>query len=41
VHQGRWYMKHLHPLGLKYDTNTSPRKLVCTFIHQLVLYLLK
>jgi hypothetical protein len=29
-------MKHHNPLGLKCDTNTSPRRLVYTFIHQMV-----
>jgi hypothetical protein len=35
------YMKHPNPLGLKCDTITSPRRLVNTFIHQMILDLLK
>jgi hypothetical protein len=34
-------MKHPNPLGLKYDTITSPRRLVNIFIHQIILDLLK
>jgi hypothetical protein len=34
-------LKHPNSLGLKCDTITSPRKLVNTFIHQMVLVLLK
>jgi hypothetical protein len=34
-------MKRLNPLGLKCDTITSSRKLVNTFIHQMVLDILK
>jgi hypothetical protein len=34
-------MKRPNPLGLKCDTITSPRRLVNTFIHQMVLDLLK
>jgi hypothetical protein len=29
-------MKCPNPLGLKCDSNTSPRRLVYTFIHQMV-----
>jgi hypothetical protein len=35
------YVKRLNPLGLKCDTITSPRRLVNTFIHQMITYLLK
>jgi hypothetical protein len=35
------YMKHPNPLGLKCDTITSPRRLVNTFIHQMITDLLK
>jgi hypothetical protein len=34
-------VKRLDPLGLKCDTITSPRRLVNTFIHQMILDLLK
>jgi hypothetical protein len=34
-------MKHPNPLGLKCDTITSPRRLVNTFIHQIVSDMLK
>jgi hypothetical protein len=34
-------LKRPNPLGLKCDTITSPRRLVNTFIHQMVLDLLK
>jgi hypothetical protein len=34
-------VKCLNPLGLICDTNTSPRRLVYTFIHQMILDLLK
>jgi hypothetical protein len=34
-------MKHPNPLGLKCDSNTSPRRLVYTFIQQMVPDLLK
>jgi hypothetical protein len=34
-------MKHPNPLGLKCDTITSPRRLVNTFIHQMILDILK
>jgi hypothetical protein len=34
-------LKHLNPLGLKCDTITSSRRLVNTFIQQMILYLLK
>jgi hypothetical protein len=34
-------LKRPDPLGLKCDTITSPRRLVNTFIHQIVLDLLK
>jgi hypothetical protein len=34
-------LKRPNPLGLKWDTITSPRRLVNTFIHQIVLDLLK
>jgi hypothetical protein len=34
-------MKRPNPLGLKCDTITSPRRLVNTFIHQIVPDLLK
>jgi hypothetical protein len=29
-------VKRPNPLGLKYDTITSPRRLVNTFIHQMI-----
>jgi hypothetical protein len=35
------HMKHPDPLGLKCDTITSPRRLVNTFIHQMIPDLLK
>jgi hypothetical protein len=41
---GRWYkgtVKHPNPLGLKCDTITSPRRLVNTFIYQMIPDLLK
>jgi hypothetical protein len=34
-------LKHLNPLGLKCDTITSPRRLVNTFIYQMIPDLLK
>ena len=34
-------LKHPDPLGLKCDTITSPRRLVNTFIHQMIPNLLK
>jgi hypothetical protein len=34
-------LKRLDPLGLKCDTITSPRRLVNTFIQQMILDLLK
>jgi hypothetical protein len=34
-------LKRLNPLRLKYDTITSPMRLVNTFIHQMVLDMLK
>jgi hypothetical protein len=34
-------MKRPNPLGLKCDTITSPRRLVNTFIHQMIIDLLK
>ena len=34
-------MKRPNPLGLKCDTITSPRRLVNTFIHQMITDLLK
>jgi hypothetical protein len=34
-------LKRPNPLGLKYDTITSPRRLVNTFIHQMIPDLLK
>jgi hypothetical protein len=34
-------VKRPNPLGLKCDTITSPRRLVNTFIHQMILDLLK
>jgi hypothetical protein len=42
----KWFMaisllKRLNPLGLKYDTITSLRRLVNTFIHQMIPDLLK
>jgi hypothetical protein len=36
----RW-VKRPNPLGLKCDTITSPRRLVNTFIHQMITDLLK
>jgi hypothetical protein len=33
-------LKRPHPLGLKCDSNTIPRMIVYTFIHQMVLDLL-
>jgi hypothetical protein len=33
-------LKRPNPLGLKYDTITSPRRLVNTFIHQMISNLL-
>jgi hypothetical protein len=39
--QLRYHLKCPNPLGLKRDTITSPRRLVNTFIHQMVLDLLK
>jgi hypothetical protein len=35
------FMKRPNPLGLKCDTITSPRRLVNTFIHQMIPDLLK
>jgi hypothetical protein len=35
------FMKRPNPLGLKCDTITNPRRLVNTFIHQMIPYLLK
>jgi hypothetical protein len=35
------FMKRPNPLGLKCDTITSPRRLVNTFIHQMITDLLK
>jgi hypothetical protein len=40
-HKPYGLMKQPNPLGLKYDTITSPRRLVNTFIHQIVPDLLK
>jgi hypothetical protein len=37
----RALLKRPNPLGLKCDTITSPRRLVNTFIHQMILDLLK
>jgi hypothetical protein len=37
----RWLMKRPNPLGLKCDTITSPRRLVNTFIQQMISDLLK
>jgi hypothetical protein len=34
-------VKRPNPLGLKCDSNTSPRRLVYIFIHQMVLDLVK
>jgi hypothetical protein len=36
-----WELKRPNPLGLKCDTITSPRRLVNTFIHQMITDLLK
>jgi hypothetical protein len=35
------FLKRPNPLGLKYDMITGPRRLVNTFIHQLISDLLK
>jgi hypothetical protein len=35
------FMQRPNPLGLKCDTITSPRRLVNTFIHQMIADLLK
>jgi hypothetical protein len=35
------FLKRPNPLGLKCDTITSPRRLVNTFIHQMITDLLK
>ena len=35
--EARGWLKRPNPLRLKCDTNTSPRRLVYTFIHQMVL----